>query len=110
MMPRLLALLALCQTCSAGSVIGIDFGSEFLKISLVKPGVPLDIVLTLEGKRKQNTMVGYYDGEQLLGLAAENMVGAAISLSSPFHVPALTLAACFFRSPASLPKFSSTPS
>jgi hypothetical protein len=70
------AVLLACHisTATAGSVIGIDFGSEFLKIALVKPGVPLDIVLTPEGKRKENTMVGFYDGEQLLGLPAENMV------------------------------------
>lgn len=71
-----LLLLQAVGLAAAGSVIGIDFGSEFLKIALVKPGVPLDIVLTPEGKRKANTMVGYYDGEQLLGLPAENMVRA----------------------------------
>ena len=84
--------LALCHTSDAGSVIGIDFGSEYLKISLVKPGVPLDIVLTLEGKRKQNTMVGYYDGEQLLGLAAENMVRRALRGTARFSSQALRCA------------------
>jgi molecular chaperone DnaK (HSP70) len=40
----LAASLAVISTADAGSVIGIDFGSENLKIALVKPGVPLDIV------------------------------------------------------------------
>lgn len=49
-------------------------GSEFFKISLVKPGMPLDIVLNIESKRKTATMVGYNDGEQLFSGSAANTV------------------------------------
>ena len=69
------AVLALtARPAAGGSVLGIDLGSEFFKISLVKPGMPLDIVLNIESKRKTATMVGYKDGEQLFSGAAANTV------------------------------------
>lgn len=45
---------------AAGSaVIGIDVGTEYLKAALVKPGIPLEIVLTKDSKRKESAAVAF---------------------------------------------------
>ncbi len=47
-------LFLLTSTASAASaVLGIDLGTEYLKAVLVKPGIPLEIVLTKDSKRKE---------------------------------------------------------
>jgi hypoxia up-regulated 1 len=69
---RALFLLVVSDACCA--CFNVPAGSEFFKVSLVKPGMPLDIVLNIESKRKTATMVGYNDGEQLFSGAAANTV------------------------------------
>jgi len=54
----LLSLLALLSTASA-QVIGIDLGTEYIKAALVKPGIPLDIILTKDSKRKEAAAVAF---------------------------------------------------
>ena len=49
----LLGLLSLVQLAAAGGVLAIDYGTEWMKVSLVKPGVPFDVLL--------NTLVLYYE-------------------------------------------------
>lgn len=39
------------------NLIGIDFGSNFFKITLVKPGSPFSIVENVSTQRKTNTML-----------------------------------------------------
>jgi hypothetical protein len=40
------------STASAASaVLGVDLGTEYIKAALVKPGIPLEIVLTKDSKR-----------------------------------------------------------
>jgi hypoxia up-regulated 1 len=51
----------------SASVIGIDFGTDWFKVSIVKPGVPLDIVLNRESKRKTNTIVTLRDQIRYFG-------------------------------------------
>lgn len=41
------------------AVIGIDLGTEYLKATLVKPGIPLDIVLTKDSRRKEASAVAF---------------------------------------------------
>ncbi|KAI9741779.1 MAG: lumenal Hsp70 protein [Cirrosporium novae-zelandiae] len=56
----LLSFLLFTTTASAAwGVIGIDFGTEYLKAVLVKPGVPLEIVLTKDSKRKESAAVAF---------------------------------------------------
>ncbi|KAK5013470.1 lumenal Hsp70 protein, partial [Cryomyces antarcticus] len=57
----LLGLLFLfTSTASAASaVLGIDLGTEFIKAALVKPGIPLEIVLTKDSKRKETSAVAF---------------------------------------------------
>ncbi len=48
------------STASAASaVVGIDFGTEYIKAVLVKPGTPLEIVLTKDSKRKETSAVAF---------------------------------------------------
>ena len=49
-------------------MIAIDLGAEFLKISLIKPGrTPISIVINEMSKRKAPALVGFVNGERLLG-------------------------------------------
>jgi hypoxia up-regulated 1 len=55
-----LILLCLSSTASAASaVLGIDLGTEYIKAALVKPGIPLEIVLTKDSKRKEAATVAF---------------------------------------------------
>jgi hypoxia up-regulated 1 len=44
---------------AASAVIGIDFGTEYIKAALVKPGIPLEIVLTKDSRRKELSAVAF---------------------------------------------------
>ena len=57
----LLGLLFLfSSTASAASaVIGVDLGTEYIKATLVKPGIPLEIVLTKDSKRKETAAIAF---------------------------------------------------
>lgn len=44
----LLGLLSLVQLAAAGGVLAIDYGTEWMKVSLVKPGVPFDVLLNTQ--------------------------------------------------------------
>ena len=43
----------------SSAVLGVDLGTEYIKAALVKPGVPLDIVLTKDSKRKETAAVAF---------------------------------------------------
>ncbi|KAL2109064.1 hypothetical protein VUR80DRAFT_3010 [Thermomyces stellatus] len=44
---------------AAPAALGIDLGTEYIKASLVKPGIPLEIVLTKDSRRKESTAVAF---------------------------------------------------
>jgi hypoxia up-regulated 1 len=53
-------LVLFAHTASAASaVLGIDLGTEYIKAALVKPGIPLEIVLTKDSKRKETAAVAF---------------------------------------------------
>lgn len=55
-----LLLFILTSTASAASaVLGIDLGTGYIKAALVKPGIPLEIVLTKDSKRKETAAVAF---------------------------------------------------
>ncbi|KAI2854504.1 hypothetical protein CBS76997_10169 [Aspergillus niger] len=60
-LPFLLFVLSFpAPAAAAGSaVLGIDVGTEYLKATLVKPGIPLEIVLTKDSKRKESAAVAF---------------------------------------------------
>lgn len=88
----LLSLLFLfAYTASAAhAVLGIDFGTEYIKAALVKPGIPLEIVLTKDSKRKEGASVAFKPlGSKIL--SSESNVfpvrlygGDALALSARF--------------------------
>ncbi|KAI1471199.1 stress protein ORP150 [Daldinia caldariorum] len=41
------------------AVLGIDLGTEYIKATLVKPGIPLEIVLTKDSRRKEISAVAF---------------------------------------------------
>ncbi|XP_071176735.1 hypoxia up-regulated protein 1-like isoform X1 [Mytilus edulis] len=54
------------------ALMSIDLGSEYMKIAIVKPGVPMEIVLNEESDRKTSTIVALRNGERFYGKEAEN--------------------------------------
>ena len=66
----LCALLHQAGRVSSLAVMSVDLGHEFLKIAIVKPGVPMEIALNKEGRRKTANIVGFKDGERQFADAA----------------------------------------
>uniref|UniRef100_A0A669CBL3 Hypoxia up-regulated protein 1 n=1 Tax=Oreochromis niloticus TaxID=8128 RepID=A0A669CBL3_ORENI len=52
------------------AVMSVDLGSEWMKIAIVKPGVPMEIVLNKESRRKTPTVVCLKENERLFGDSA----------------------------------------
>ncbi|KAL6452387.1 LHS1 Heat shock protein 70 LHS1 [Candida maltosa Xu316] len=50
-----LLLISLFLSTALAAILGIDYGQQFTKAVLLAPGVPFDIVLTDEGKRKDTS-------------------------------------------------------
>ncbi|CAK7567903.1 MAG: lumenal Hsp70 protein [Sporothrix epigloea] len=48
-----------CRALAASAVLGIDLGTEYIKAALVKPGIPLEIVLTKDSRRKEAAAVAF---------------------------------------------------
>ena len=83
----LFLLLLTSYASAASAVLGIDIGQEYIKAVLVKPGIPLEIVLTKDTKRKEASAIGFKpsntptsDGgfnfpERLYGADAVNLAG-----------------------------------
>lgn len=55
-------------------VMGIDVGAEFLKVALVQPGRPIEIVTNGESKRKSQIIVGFNEQERIYGGSALNFL------------------------------------
>ncbi|XP_073985997.1 hypoxia up-regulated Grp170 co-chaperone protein isoform X3 [Rhodnius prolixus] len=49
------------------AVMSVDFGSEWMKIAIVSPGVPMEIALNKESKRKTPVAIAFRDGERTFG-------------------------------------------
>ena len=56
----LVLLLSLSQTHRAhAAVLAIDYGSEWTKAALLQPGVPFDVLLDRDSKRKFQSAVAW---------------------------------------------------
>lgn len=69
-----LFLLSSLPQFALGSVLAIDYGSDFIKASLMKPGVPFDVLLNKDSKRKINSVTAFKQGERLYGADGFNLV------------------------------------
>ncbi|XP_074599242.1 hypoxia up-regulated Grp170 co-chaperone protein [Brevipalpus obovatus] len=66
----LLFLLPLFSIANGLAVLSIDVGSESLKIAIVSPGKPMEIILNTDSQRKTPLVVAFRDGDRLFGEAA----------------------------------------
>ncbi|XP_045432145.1 hypoxia up-regulated protein 1 isoform X3 [Pipistrellus kuhlii] len=55
------------------AVMSVDLGSESLKVAIVKPGVPMEIVLNKESRRKTPVTVTLKENERFFGDSAASM-------------------------------------
>nr|XP_020840473.1 LOW QUALITY PROTEIN: hypoxia up-regulated protein 1 [Phascolarctos cinereus] len=63
-------LLVLTDTLA---VMSVDLGSESMKVAIVKPGVPMEIVLNKESRRKTPVVVVLKENERFFGDSAASM-------------------------------------
>ncbi|XP_077098501.1 hypoxia up-regulated protein 1 [Siphateles boraxobius] len=57
------------------AVMSVDLGSEWMKVAIVKPGVPMEIVLNKESRRKTPVAVCLKENERLFG---DSALGVAV--------------------------------
>ncbi|GAB5586845.1 lumenal Hsp70 protein [Umbelopsis nana] len=55
--------------------MSIDYGTEWFKVGLIKPGIPLDIALNKDSKRKTQAVVSIRGEERIYGSDAVNLAG-----------------------------------
>ena len=71
---RLAALLLGCFA-ARGDIVGVDLGTEFMKLALIKPGKGMEIVTNVETKRKTPTRVAVAGDELIFGSNAVALEG-----------------------------------
>ncbi|KAI1005839.1 hypothetical protein K3495_g2381 [Podosphaera aphanis] len=71
---------------AASAVLGLDLGTEYIKATIVKPGIPLDIVLTKDSRRKEISAVAFKPASSIKsGEFPERSYGSdAIALAARF--------------------------
>ncbi|CAD6447281.1 100af906-1dc9-42f0-bf98-804734147c91 [Sclerotinia trifoliorum] len=71
---------------AASAVLGVDLGTEYIKAALVKPGIPLEIVLTKDSRRKETSAVAFKPSKNpTTGLYPERVYGSdAVALAARF--------------------------
>jgi molecular chaperone DnaK (HSP70) len=58
----------------SSSVIGIDYGTDWLKVSILKPGGAIETVLNRESKRKTNAVINIRKGIRSYGIESITLV------------------------------------
>ncbi|KAK6642072.1 hypothetical protein RUM44_013795 [Polyplax serrata] len=53
--------------------MSVDFGSEWMKVAIVSPGVPMEIALNKESKRKTPAFIAFRNNERTFGEDAQNV-------------------------------------
>lgn len=76
-----LGLISLATSVTAGPLMAVDFGSDFIKVAVTKPGRLPEIVTNEMTKRRTSAQVAFVDGNRLLGEEA-----AALSIRYPGKV------------------------
>jgi hypoxia up-regulated 1 len=69
-----LSLVALLPQAAVASVLAIDYGTDWIKASLMKPGVPFDVLLNRDSKRKIQSSVAWKNDDRLFAGDAFNLV------------------------------------
>ncbi|XP_053697682.1 hypoxia up-regulated protein 1 [Sabethes cyaneus] len=63
----------LLQLGAGAAVMSVDLGSEWMKVGVVSQGVPMEIALNKESKRKTPTAIAFRDGDRVVGEDAYNI-------------------------------------
>lgn len=92
-MPSLCLRRALCflvlftgfLESSFAALLAIDYGSDWIKASLVKPGLPFDVLLNKDSKRKIQSSVAWKRDDRLFGADAANLVRVTSTVNFPEH-------------------------
>ncbi|XP_027201146.2 hypoxia up-regulated Grp170 co-chaperone protein [Dermatophagoides pteronyssinus] len=61
------------QNVTCVAVMSVDLGSEWMKVAIVSPGVPMEIILNTDSQRKTPLVVAFRDGERYIGDSALNV-------------------------------------
>jgi hypoxia up-regulated 1 len=68
------ALLYTIIPLAHAAVMSIDYGTEWFKVGLIKPGMPLDVALNKDSKRKTQSVVTIRHDERIYGSDAISLV------------------------------------
>lgn len=55
------------------AAFSVDLGSEWMKVGVVSPGVPMEIALNKESKRKSPSVLAFRDGYRTFGEDAQQV-------------------------------------
>lgn len=70
-----LCFLLLFVGRSLASVLAIDYGTEWTKAALVKAGIPMQVILTKDSKRKEQSAIAFKNqNERVYGTDGFNLV------------------------------------
>ena len=75
------------------AVLGVDIGSEWVRIGLVKPGVPMEIVLNKETRRKTPMSVYTSTRERLIGTIP--LIPHLVNIITIFHLERRRVSVCW---------------
>lgn len=74
LLSSLSSVLLLISSTSAASLLAIDYGTDAFKAALVKPGVPFDVLINTDSKRKTPSLVALRGEDRSFGGEASNLV------------------------------------
>ncbi|CEQ42690.1 SPOSA6832_04532, partial [Sporobolomyces salmonicolor] len=104
----LIALLLVFAACipsaEAAALLAVDYGTDSFKASLVKPGVPFDVLLTKEGKRKTPSLVAFRGEDRFVGgdaASLDTISSVKLLLAHPPSHPQSKLHSSLFSTPQS---------
>lgn len=69
----LCCFVSLATFCEGLAVMSVDLGSEWMKIGIVSPGVPMEIALNKESKRKTPAIISFRDNVRSFGEEAQTV-------------------------------------
>jgi hypoxia up-regulated 1 len=62
------------SSVSAKAILGVDLGSDYMKVALVQRGAPLEIVTNMHSKRKTEQMILFDQGTRFYGADASSLL------------------------------------
>ncbi|KFB40653.1 AGAP001827-PA-like protein [Anopheles sinensis] len=69
----LVVLATFAAVAQGAAVMSVDLGSEWMKVGVVSPGVPMEIALNKESKRKTPTTIAFRNGDRVFGEDAQTL-------------------------------------